>query len=395
MKTPVIFHVDMDAFYASVEQLDRPELAGRPVIVGGSAENRGVVSACSYEARAYGVHSAMPMFQARRLCPSAVVLQGRMKRYQEVSREIMEIFDSFAPSVQQISIDEAFLDMTGTEGICGPPAEAGTRLKELIRETVGLAVSVGIGPSKFIAKMASDYRKPDGLFEVKPGEETAFIDTLPIEKLWGIGAKTCAQIRARGFSTPETLRRPSQQVLQQYFGRSLGLYLYAAVRGIDPGIFPDRPQAKSVSNEETFSRDICDKQEISRYLLDLSHQVMFRTMDEGLTGCTAAVKYRLSDFRTFTCRATEDQPFTSAEQLYRRCRELLFERWDGVTPLRLVGVGLTSLREAAPGSVQGTLFGDDYEKQRSVEEAVHQLQRRGRKVMKASSMLKGFEKKRK
>ncbi len=394
MEHEVWFHVDMDAFYASVEQLDNPSLAGKPVIVGGSVGQRGVVSACSYEARTFGVHSAMPMYRAKQLCPSAVICKGRMDRYQQVSRWIMEILHSFAPYVQQISIDEAFLEMTGTESLYGKACICAERLKKTIRETVGLTVSVGIGSSKFIAKMASDADKPDGLYQIHPGEETAFIDSMEIEDIWGLGRKSCERIRSYGYRNASQLRKKTEARLQQLFGIHLGSYLFLAVRGMDPGIFKPREGSQSISSEQTFPRDITDRDELFAVLLDLSHQVMFRAMDEGMLGYTAVVKYKLHTFESFTVQHTLEDPVYSADELYTLTKSLLDAKWDGETPLRLLGAGITSLIRESSGLHQGTLFDEDREsKRRSVEQAVFKLKQRGRSVTKASSLRKDFEKK--
>ncbi len=394
MGAEVIFHVDMDAFYASVEQLDNPQLRGKPVIVGGRVSERGVVAACSYEARAFGVHSAMPMFQAIRLCPQGIITAGRMRRYEEVSRAVMEHLEKFAPQIQQISIDEAFLFMSGTSMIYGTPLEAGRLLKNQIQEILGLTISVGIGPSKFIAKMASGCRKPDGLHMVDHGKEQEFIDTLPIEKLWGLGKKTCEKLRSHGLAAPSQIRELPQKILINAYGESLGLYIYKAVRGIDPGILVQQGSSKSISNEQTFTSDSTDRTVLSEYLLELSHQVMFRSMEEGYAGYTAFVKFKLSSFQSFTCQVTLKQPVRHAEELYAHAQELLFRRWDGSTPIRLVGVGISSL-VPADESFQGSLFDDlDQDlKKRAVEQAVFQLRQKGKSLRKASDLLKGFEKK--
>ncbi len=391
---PVIFHVDMDAFFSSVEQLDNPSLAGKPVIVGGRVEERGVVSACSYEARAFGVHSAMPMFQAKKLCPMGIFVPGRMKRYQEVSREVMAIFREFAPSVQPISIDEAFLDMTGTGRIYGTPQEAALVLKQRVEGEIGLKMSVGIGTSKYIAKLASDFRKPDGLWEVPPGGETDFIDQFTVRSLWGIGDKTAERLRLLGLTEPKQVRSLSRESLMRTIGRSLGSFLHDVCRGIDPGIFALRESSQSISCEETFSRDISDPWEVSCRLLSLAHQVIFRSLDEQVLGRTVFVKYKLTDFRSFTAQTSRETPFMSAEEIHSQARELLRSRWNGDPPLRLVGVGISSLSPAGE-QVQGELFEDPYGKKRAVEEAVHRLKRRGSSLAKATSLLERYDKRRK
>ncbi|HRY80223.1 MAG TPA: DNA polymerase IV, partial [Spirochaetia bacterium] len=252
------FHVDMDAFYASVEQLDRPELAGMPVIVGAAPGHRGVVSTCSYEARAFGVHSAMPISEAVRLCPGGIFLPVRMERYLELSRTVMDILGEFSPDLRQISVDEAFLDMTGTEGLWGAPREAATRLKEEVRNRTGLTVSVGAASNRYIAKIASGFRKPDGLTIVPPGGEEEFMSGLPIGKLWGAGEKTQERFRELGIRSVPQLRAIGKAGLSALFGNAGGAFLYAAACGQDPGIFRTEPGSRSMSTERTFGRDIAD-----------------------------------------------------------------------------------------------------------------------------------------
>ena len=242
--TPVHFHVDMDAFYASVEQQDNPQYRGKPVIIGASPRQRGVVSACSYEARKYGVHSAMPISQAYRRCPAGVYLPVRMKRYQEVSKQIMALFDRFTPRVQQISVDEAFLNMTGTERLFGPPRKTAEELKEEVRGKTGLTISVGVATNKFLAKIASDLEKPDGLCIVAPGKEEQFIMDLPLKNIWGIGKKTLERLEELNITTTATLKSFSKALLVSMLGKGAGEYLFQAARGKDPGIFREDPQSR-------------------------------------------------------------------------------------------------------------------------------------------------------
>ncbi|MFP4443785.1 MAG: DNA polymerase IV, partial [Spirochaetia bacterium] len=230
------FHIDMDAFYASVEQRDNPEYRTKPVIVGALPGQRGVVSACSYEARKFGVHSAMPISQASRLCPNGIFLPVRMHRYQEVSESIMMILKSYSPVIQQVSVDEAYMDMTGTERLFGKPADTARRLKTEITEAVGLIVSIGIAPNKFLAKLASDYDKPDGLYEVLPGTETEFLDRLPLKSLWGVGEKTRLRLKELNITAIPQIREIGERLLQNAMGKAAGTYLYRAAWGLDPGV---------------------------------------------------------------------------------------------------------------------------------------------------------------
>ncbi len=387
--TPVHFHVDMDAFYASVEQQDNPQYKGKPVIIGASPGQRGVVSACSYEARKYGVHSAMPISQAYRRCPGGVYLPVRMKRYQEVSKQIMALFDRFTPRVQQISVDEAFLDMTGTERLFGPPRKTAEELKEEVRGKTGLTISVGVATNKFLAKIASDLEKPDGLCVVTPGKEEQFIMDLPLKNIWGIGKKTLERLEELNITTTATLKSFSKALLVSMLGKGAGEYLFQAVRGKDPGIFREDPQSRSVSNEITFREDTNERDLVLRVLLELSHQVMFRLMAEQLKARTVYIKVRFEDFSTTTAQSTLEHYLSSGEELYEVALTLLDKRWNHSTPLRLIGVGASSIEEGDVPT-QKELFENQYSRQRMVESAVFDL---GKKlsdipVMKASLLHK-------
>lgn len=253
----MILHVDMDAFYASVEQRDRPELRGKPVIVGGSAESRGVVSAASYEARQFGVHSAMPTAVARPLCPHGILLPVRMEQYCAISRQIRGILESFTPLVEPLSLDEAFLDVHGTERLFGAAVEVARAIKQRVRTETDLVASVGVAPNKFLAKLASDAGKPDGLVLVDPGKIEAFLAPLPVGRIWGVGAKAEQRLHTLGFRTIGQLAAAPEQVLIDHFGES-GRYFGELARGIDNrAVVPDWA-SKSISSETTFPRDIRD-----------------------------------------------------------------------------------------------------------------------------------------
>ncbi|MFW6368742.1 MAG: DNA polymerase IV, partial [Spirochaetota bacterium] len=351
---PVFLHVDLDAFYASVEQRDNPELRGKPVIVGGSETGRGVVSACSYEARKYGIHSAMPAAEAKRRAPHALFLPVRMQRYQEVSREIMKLLGDYTPTLQQISIDEAFLDMTGTRRLLGDPADVAREIRGKVRERFELAASVGVGPSRFIAKMASDFRKPDGMHVVAPGGEQDFVLGLALEDLWGLGKKTRSRLEALGVTRVDQLRDEPLERLRGYFGPAAGAFLYKIARGIDPGIFQGPAKSHSISTETTFARDIDDAFTLESVLLELCEQVMYRRYHERAQGRTVTIKLRSSDFRTRSVRRTLASPAGSTDELFAAARNLFHERWDG-TPLRLLGVGLGNVEPEGHGA-QGELF---------------------------------------
>jgi DNA polymerase-4 len=395
MSTPreiptVVFHVDLDAFYASVEQRDEPSLKGKPVIVGAAPGHRGVVSACSYEARRFGIHSAMPISQAYRRCPQGVYLPVRMARYLEVSREIMGILGRYTPRLQQISVDEAFLDLTGTERLLGAPLEVGRGLKAEVRERTGLAVSVGIGPNKYVAKLATNAGKPDGLIIVSPSEVEGFLDARSLGDLWGIGEKTLLRLAELNITSVAQLRGFGEEQLARLLGRGASAFLASIVRGRDPGIFSEEPKSRSLSSETTFEADRKDRAGIDRVLLELCHQVMFRSIDEGLKSRTAALKLRFHDFTTVSAQKTLKHWVTSAEELLAVTRELLAARWNGSTPIRLIGVGLANL-VGVDAEDQLELFADDSSRRKKVEETVFRIrQKMGETtITKAGLMEKG------
>ena len=380
----VIFHVDMDAFYAAVEVLDNPNLEGSCLLIGGKG-NRSVVATASYEARKYGIHSAMPMSNALRLCPHAVVVQPRMERYSEVSKTVMQILRRFSSSVQQLSIDEAFLDMSGTTRLFGIPRQAGVLLKETVKQETGLRMSVGIGASHFIAKMASDYDKPDGLCRVSPGKELAFIDAVGLKKLWGVGKVTQNLLAKHHITSTQELRTYSETSLMSFFGQNMGHYLYLVSRGIDPGIFKEESKSHSISTELTFDEDVFSLSVLEQTLLEMAHEVMFRALDEKQIGRTVGVKIRLSDFTTFTVQTTPSTTIYSAEQIYQYARTLLTQKWKEGTPIRLIGLGLYQLYKGEQ-PLQQELFEDPYKKRRALEQVVLDLHKKGKQVIKATSL---------
>jgi DNA polymerase-4 len=372
---PVVFHVDLDAFYASVEQRDDPSLIGKPVIVGAAPGRRGVVSACSYEARRFGIHSAMPISQAYRRCPQGVFLPVRMERYMQVSRQVMAILEGYTPRLQQISVDEAFLDMTGTDLLLGPPLEVGRRLKNDVKTATGLAVTVGIGANKYIAKLATNSGKPDGLVLVADGEVERFLDGLALKDLWGIGEKTLQRLTELNIVSIAQLRGFAQGELTRLMGAGAGEFLYRIARGGDPGIFSEEPRSRSISSEITFEADRKDSSGIERMLLELCHQVTFRAMEEGWKSKTAALKLRYHDFTTVSAQKTLKHWISSAEELHFVAKELLRSRWDGGTPIRLIGIGLSGLSPLESRD-QLELFADEFSKKTRVEETVLKLKRK-------------------
>lgn len=369
-----ILHVDMDAFFAAVEQRDRPELRGRPVLVGGSPEGRGVVAAASYEARRFGPHSAMPMREALRLCPGAVVVPVRMARYREVSHQVFRIFDSYSPLVEKLSIDEAFLDLTGTGRLFGPPEEAARRLKQQIRDETGLAASVGVAPNKFLAKLASDLRKPDGLVVIAPGGVREVLDPLPVERLWGVGAATLRKFERFGVRTVGQVRGLPLELLHREFG-SAGEHFFRLSRGEDDRpVSPDH-QAKSISHECTFARDVEDPEYLRTVLLHQVEDVGYRLRRLDLCARSVTLKLRYGDFTTVTRGATLGQATQVTAALWRTAAEL-FDAWRRERPgaLRLIGAGAGSL--AGRDGQQLALFAEEEERQRRLDAAVDQIRTR-------------------
>ncbi|MCI6480368.1 MAG: DNA polymerase IV [Candidatus Treponema excrementipullorum] len=368
----MFLHVDLDAFYASVEQLDNPNLIGKPIIVGATpGSKRGVVATCSYEARAYGVHSAMPIDEAYRLCPEGVFLPTNMKRYQEKSHEVMNIFHDFSPEVHQISIDEAFIDLTGTERLFGPPETTAVQLKKTVLEKTGLTVSVGLAANKYIAKIASGISKPDGFYFVPPGSEEDFMLTLPLKKVWGVGAKTLNKLTVSGFHTVEDIRHCSLNTLQKILGEASGLFVYKAVRGNPDTTFSEIPKSRSISAENTYGEDLTDRYEIGTALMELSQTVMFRLIKEGWQSHTVHVKIRYRDFTTCSVQETGESCITSSEEVYKTASRLFDKKYNG-SPIRLLGVGLLNL-EPAGSPTQQDLFDFGKEKKQKLDQVVLDL----------------------
>jgi DNA polymerase IV len=336
-----IAHVDMDAFYASIEIRDDPTLAGRPVVVGGSSDGRGVVAAASYEARRFGIHSAMPMMRAERLCAHLVRIPPNFAKYHDASSIIMRILKSFSPLVEPLSLDEAFLDLTGTEGVFGSPAQVGVRIKERIREETRLTASVGIAPVKFIAKIASDLEKPDGLVIVQAGRVDEFLRPLPISRLWGVGPRTAAALESLGIRTVGQIADRGLPFLSSHFGEH-GEHLYNLARGEDDrDVIPDW-DAKSYSHEETFARDMEDREFLESTLLDQSIRVSRRLRSDGVAGKVVQLKLRYHDFHTLTRRTTLPSPTSDPDKIFETVRALFRGNWNGER-VRLIGAGVSAV----------------------------------------------------
>ena len=341
----VILHIDMDAFFAAIEQVDFPEYRGKPVIVGADPQNgagRGVVSTCSYEARKYGVHSAMPISQAYKRCPHGIYLRGRMYRYQEISRNIMKIFYDFSSLVEPLSIDEAFLDISGSIKLLGPPAKIALAIKNRIKQELKLTASVGIAPCKFVAKIASDLKKPDGLVIVKPENVKNFLRPLPISKMWGVGKKTEPTMIKLGIRTIGDLAGFSREKIIKLMGKG-GLQFWNLANGIDYREVIPHGDAKSVSQETTFNEDTSDVKKMSETLFYLCNGLGSLLRKEKIKGKTVTLKIRLDDFTTFTRSKSSNNFLDTSKDIFGIIYEL-FEKFDRKgKKVRLLGVAVSNL----------------------------------------------------
>jgi DNA polymerase-4 len=354
-----VLHVDMDAFFASVEVRRRPELAGTPVIVGG-AGNRGVVTSATYEARRYGVHAAMPTARALRLCPTATVLPGDMALYTEVSRSVMALFRSITPFVEPLSLDEAFLDVSGAGRRLGDAAEIGEYLRARVFDEQGITCSVGVAGTKFVAKLASTHAKPDGLLVVRPPEVMDFLHPLPVGALWGVGPKTEEQLLRLGLRTVGDLAHVPAKTLQRGLGAAVGAHLHELSWGRDPRrVVPDEPE-KSAGHEETFGTDVDDPAVIHRELLLLSERTAGRLRSGGWLARTVSIKVRFADFATITRSRTLDVPTDVGQELYDTARGLFDALALDRARIRLVGVRAERLVEAGTAPQQLELGAREY-----------------------------------
>jgi len=376
----------MDAFYPAVEVLDHPDLKGKPVIVGGIGD-RGVVSSASYEAREFSVHSAQPMVTARRLCPQGIFLPVRMGRYREISEQIFRIFHHFTPLVEPLSIDEAFLDVTGSTRLFGKPEVIARKIKtQIVRET-GLTASAGVAPSKFVAKIASDMDKPDGLVVVPPENIRKFLDPLPIEKMWGVGKVTREALGRLGVRTFRDLSRIPVKVLKQRFGKQ-GIRMHELSLGLDQRrVVPER-EVKSLGHEETFAQDIEDVEEVRREILALSSKVARRLRRKGIQGKTVTLKVKYSDFVQITRSATLPLATDDGLEIFSTAARLLLNTEAGKRPIRLLGVVLSQL-EVAWKEEQLSLFEMESgsQKRRSLNQALDSVSaKHGEKAVRPGSL---------
>lgn len=348
-----ILHVDMDAFFVSCELLRRPELRGQPVIVGGTGD-RGVVAAASYEARHFGIYSAMPSTRARRLCPHAVFLPGDHQYYGQVSERVMTTFRSFTPLVEPISLDEAFLDVTGSLRLLGPAPEIAQAIRIRVQEDEGLTCSVGVAPNKFLAKLASEAAKPKasrqgpvpglGVKVIEPGEELAFLHPLPVQALWGVGPKTLDKLRSRGIQKVADLAALDEDDAAMFLGDANGRHLHRLSRAVDDRPVVSEIQPKSVGHEETFARDHTDLATLQREAVRMSDAVAQRLRNHRLAGRTITIKVRFHDFRTITRSVTLPAAVDTGPAIVRAAKELL-DHVDPSSGVRLLGVSVSNLAE--------------------------------------------------
>ncbi len=367
----IILHIDMDAFFASVEQRDHEEYRGKPVIVGGLGP-RGVVSTASYEARKFGVHSAQAMAIARRRCPNAVFLPPDHARYSAVSRQIFSILARFSPVIEPLSIDEGFLDLTGMERLMESPRDYGKAVKRAVREETGLTASVGIAPNKFLAKLASDMEKPDGLVVIRPEDAEKVLAPLPVSRIFGVGKKTEARLAALGFKTIGQLAAADRAKLARTLGDRMAAQLLALAHGLDDRPVEPRREAQSIGREETFDEDIHSREDAERVLLSLSEEVGWRLRREGLVARTVTLKLRFAPFDTYTRQQTFPDPVSYDEDIFEAARALFRE--FPIPPgrgIRLLGVSTGNL--SMGGEV--SLF-DDHEKKDRLYDAIDKLKGR-------------------
>ena len=360
-----ILHVDMDAFYAAVAVLDDPSLRGLPLIIG-APDGRSVVSSASYEARRYGVRAAMPVSQAIRLCPSARIVLPNFQRYQEVSRQVMAIFESFTPLVEPLSVDEAFLDVQGVRRLWGSPAQIAVLIRERVRAEVGISCSVGVAATKHVAKMASTISKPDGMLVVAAADTIDFLSPRPVRAMWGVGPKAAESLEARGIRTIRDIRESSTAMLERAVGPALSARLRQLAHGEDARAIETDRIEKSVGHEETFEQDTADRVFLRAELLRLADRVAARLRRAQWDAGTVSIKIRFDDFRTLSRSQTLSEP-TAVGQRIGEAAQALFEQIDRHDPVRLVGVRAEKLRPAGGGGIG---LWDDDEDWRRVEGAM-------------------------
>jgi len=382
-----IMHCDLDAFFAAVEQRDNPELMGKPVIVGGRPDSRGVVATCSYEARKFGIRSAMPLAQARRLCPGAAFLPVAMSRYQEASRQVFQIFSTYTPVIEPLSIDEAFLDLTGCSSVFGSMEDIARQIKSRIKSEVGLNISVGISYNKFLAKLATELGKPDGLRVITCSDTAAVLNPLPVSYLWGVGEKSRQQLQRMGINTIGELAEMRPEALERNMGPHARIY-WELAHGIDRRVVEAGHKRKSVGREITFQHDIDDNTELETVLLDLAGQVSRRLRQQDIGARTITLKLRYSDFKTLTRRITLPLAASSQDAIYHAANDLFKKVFGLGGSIRLLGIYASGL-EPASNVVQGDLFASEQvNKNDTLDQALDKIRDRfGEKIITRASLL--------
>jgi len=387
--TRSIVHVDMDAFYAAVEQLDSPACKGKPVIVGADPKGgmgRGVVAACSYEARKLGIRSALPISRAWKLCPQGVFVRPRMKRYVEVSHQVMDVFRRYTDLVEPLSIDEAFLDITGSVALLGKPEDIARSIKDDVRTVTSLTASVGLAPNKFLAKIASDLRKPDAFVVVREGEIEAFLRDLPISRLWGVGPKTEQRLHEMGFRTIGQVAMATRESLVRSLG-SLGEHLYQLSRGHDERPVVPNWEPKSVSSETTFDEDTSDRELLVRTILDLSDHVAERLRKDNYRTRRVTLKLRYSSFSTHTKQHSLDKLIQTGEEIATVARDL-FRQFSLKQKIRLIGVSAGDLQRDGKEPQQLGLFSDSRNVNEKLSRTVDEIREKfGKDVLRRGSNL--------
>ena len=373
----MIIHADMDAFYASVELLDKPELRDKPVAVGGPSRTRGVISAANYIARQFGVHSALPCVIATQRCPDLILLKPRMAVYAEYSKKIKEIFYHYTPLIEPLALDEAFLDATDSQKLFGNTETIGRKIKQDIKTKLGLTVSIGIAPNKFIAKIASDIQKPDGFVIVKQNEMQDFLDPLPITRIWGIGKVSSAKLNKLGIYKIKDLRKIPQPHLQEWFGKH-GTHLWQLAHGIDDRKVVIDGQAKSISHEATFDIDLTNTETIHSQLLHLTEQVAARLRHSRLKGRTITIKVRYADFATITRSHSISFPTNSTSQIWNVVKETLLPKVNVKRQgIRLLGVGVSQFNaQQTSESEQLDMFQQQNNKESNIDKLTDDINQR-------------------
>ncbi|RAK07416.1 DNA polymerase-4 [Halanaerobium saccharolyticum] len=366
-----ILHADMDAFFSAVEQRENPELKGKAVIVGGvNLSNRGVVSTASYEARKFGVHSAMPIAQAKKLCPDGIYLPARHQLYKNASREIFAILKKYTPLVEKLSIDEAFLDVKGCDRLYGSAVEIARKIKSEVKKETELTISVGVSVNKFLAKLASDYDKPDGLTVIKRNDIKNFMRKLDIDKIWGVGDVFASKLEEENIYKASDIWPYSLEELKKKYGKA-GVKLFFLSRGIDKREVKSQSQIKSISHEETFADNIEDRDRLFAYLFKMSEKVSFRLHSNSLKGSTVFIKVRYSDFSTYSRQKSLKVAVNSSEEIYQKAKELLTQNHLLNKPLRLLGLGVSNLCQE--GQEQLNLFAEEEDQ---LDKTIDELKRK-------------------